>query len=42
MVIVDRPDIGEHRIYDYDYALKLYNQYVANYTHLVKAETHDL
>lgn len=41
LVIVQVPQFGQHRIYDYDCALKMYNDYVSNYTYLIKAETKD-
>lgn len=42
LIIVSKPLDGEPLIFDYSYALKLYNEYVDNYTTLVKAETRDM
>lgn len=41
LIIVSRPEDNEEPISDYGYALKLFNQYVDEYTSLVKAETRD-
>lgn len=41
LVIIDRPEPGEPPIYDYLYALNLYNEYVKTYTALIRAETRD-
>lgn len=41
IIIVDRPTSCEPPIHDYDYALKLYDDYVRTYTQLIKAETKD-
>jgi len=41
IVIVDRPECGEKRIYDYDEAVRIYEYYVKVYTQVVKAETKD-
>ena len=41
LIIVSRPEDNEEPISDYGYALKLFKQYVDEYTSLVQAETRD-
>lgn len=42
LIIVTKPELGESLIFDYDYALKIYCDYIKSYTALVRAETRDL
>jgi hypothetical protein len=41
LTILERPEQTEAAIYDYNYAIKIYCDYVKSYTNLVKAETKD-